>query len=60
MSELAAGQEEVVRRIKDELGISLINIESARSQRERPNNPDAFDLVLRGAYSNSASQCAAE
>ena len=28
-------------------GFSLVEIESARSQRERPTNPDAFDLILR-------------
>jgi adenylate cyclase len=44
---LAAGQEQVVRRMKDEVGIRLIEIENARSLRERPTNPDAFDLVLR-------------
>jgi adenylate cyclase len=43
----AAGQEQIVKRVKDELGIRLIDIESARSQRERPTDPDAFDLVLR-------------
>jgi adenylate cyclase len=43
----AAGEEKIVRRIKDEIGICLIEIENARSLRERPTNPDAFDLVLR-------------
>ena len=33
--------------MKDSLGISLVEIENARSLRERPTNPDAFDLVLR-------------
>ncbi len=47
IGELAAGQEQVVRRMKDEVGIRLIEIENARSLRERPTNPDAFDLVLR-------------
>jgi adenylate cyclase len=43
----AAAEEEIVRRIKDELGIKLIDVESARSLRERPLNPDALDLVIR-------------
>jgi hypothetical protein len=47
MEEVAAGQEEIVRRMKDEIAIRLMDIESARSLRERPTDPDAFDLVLR-------------
>ena len=47
ISELAAPQERVVRRMKDEIGTCLIEIENARSLRERPTNPDAFDLILR-------------
>ena len=37
----------IVARIRDELAIRVIDIESVRSLRERPNDPDAFDLVLR-------------
>ena len=33
--------------MRDELGISMVEIEAARSQREHPTNPDAFDLILR-------------
>ena len=33
--------------MKDELARSMVEIESLRSLRERPTNPDAFDLVLR-------------
>ena len=47
ITDLAAGQELVVTRMKDELGISMMEIESARSLRERPTHPDAFDLILR-------------
>jgi adenylate cyclase len=47
ITDLAAGQEQVVTRMKDKLGISMVEIESARSLRERPANPDAFDLILR-------------
>jgi len=52
-TELAAGQEKIVARMSGGLGMSVIDIESARSLRERPINPDAFDLVLRAdAFSN--------
>ena len=47
ITELAAGQEQIVTRMRSELGISMIEIENARSERERPTNPDAFDLILR-------------
>ena len=33
--------------MKDGLRISMVEIENARSLRERPTNPDAFDLILR-------------
>jgi adenylate cyclase len=47
IGELAAGQERIVTRMKDGLRISMVEIENARSLRERPTNPDAFDLILR-------------
>jgi tetratricopeptide (TPR) repeat protein len=47
VANLNVGQEEIVTRMRDELGISLVEIENARSLRERPTSPDAFDLVLR-------------
>ncbi|MBV9248089.1 MAG: winged helix-turn-helix domain-containing protein [Acetobacteraceae bacterium] len=47
IADLAAGQEHVVERMRDQLEISLFGLESARSLRERPDNPDAFDLMLR-------------
>ena len=47
IGEPGAGQDQIVRRMKDELGIRLIDIESARSRSERPTDPDSFDLVLR-------------
>ena len=47
MADLNAGQEQIVTRMRSELGISMIEIEKVRSQRERPTNPDAFDLILR-------------
>jgi TolB-like protein/class 3 adenylate cyclase/TolA-binding protein len=47
MEDLSAGQEEIVDRIGHTLNVALVDLESARSRRERPTNPDAFDLLLR-------------
>ena len=47
IGEPGGGPDLIVRRVKDELGVRLIDIESARSRSERPTDPDAFDLVLR-------------
>jgi adenylate cyclase len=47
VTEMAAGQEKIVARMSAGLGISVVDIESARSLRDRPTNPDAFDLILR-------------
>ena len=47
ISDLASGQEEVLARMRDGLGLSLVDIEAARGLRERPTSPDAFDLILR-------------
>jgi adenylate cyclase len=47
LKDLSAGQEQIVRRIRDTLNVALTDVESVRSKRERPTNPDAFDLVLR-------------
>ena len=47
LNDLSAGQEEIVRRISQTLDVALTDIEGARSKRERPTNPDAFDLILR-------------
>jgi adenylate cyclase len=33
--------------MRSELGINMVEIEKARSLRERPTDPDAFDLILR-------------
>jgi adenylate cyclase len=46
-ADLSAGQEEIVDRIGKTLNVALSDLESARSKRERPTNPDAFDLILR-------------
>jgi TolB-like protein/DNA-binding winged helix-turn-helix (wHTH) protein len=47
IGELSLGQEQIVMRMRDELGVSLVEIENARSLRERPADPDAFDLILQ-------------
>jgi TolB-like protein/DNA-binding winged helix-turn-helix (wHTH) protein/tetratricopeptide (TPR) repeat protein len=47
VTDLGAGQEEAVSRIRDATGLQMIATEAARSQQERPNNPDALDLLLR-------------
>jgi TolB-like protein/DNA-binding winged helix-turn-helix (wHTH) protein len=47
ITQLAAGQQQIVARLGDTAGISMVEIEAARSLRERPTSPDAFDLILR-------------
>jgi TolB-like protein/DNA-binding winged helix-turn-helix (wHTH) protein len=47
IGQLAAGQQRIVARLTDTINLSVVEIESARSLRERPANPDAFDLILR-------------
>jgi len=45
--DLNAGQEDIVRRVGQVLNVTVYDTESARSLRERPTDPDAFDLVIR-------------
>jgi adenylate cyclase len=40
-------QVEFVSRLANSLGVELVRAEALRSMRERPNNPDAVDLVMR-------------
>ena len=47
LNDLSAGQDAIVGRIGQTLDVALADVESARSKRERPTNPDAFDLILR-------------
>jgi TolB-like protein len=47
IADLPAGQEQIVTRMREALRVSLADIEAARSRRERPTNPDAFDLILQ-------------
>jgi TolB-like protein/DNA-binding winged helix-turn-helix (wHTH) protein len=50
MEHLANVQEEIVQRLGDALGWRIVQIEAARSARERPDNPDVFDLLLRARW----------
>ena len=47
IADLASGQEQIVIRMRAALNVSLADTEAARSLRERPTNPDAFDFILR-------------
>jgi len=44
---LAEGQDDIIRRIAVALNVKMVDVESARSARERPGNADVFDLILR-------------
>jgi adenylate cyclase len=48
VKELGIGQEEIISRLRAVLGIQVLDAESARGARERPDNPDASDLLFRG------------
>ena len=41
-------QVEFVARLANSLGVELIKAEALRAMRERPNNPDAVELSMRG------------
>jgi len=47
LSDLSAGQTEIVYRVAWTLIQALVDLENARSQRDRPSNPSASDLILR-------------
>jgi TolB-like protein/Tfp pilus assembly protein PilF/rhodanese-related sulfurtransferase len=49
-ADLGSGQERLLARLRGSLGLSLVDVESERSQRERPFKPDAFDLILRARW----------
>jgi adenylate cyclase len=48
-TQLAKVQDQVTQRIAVALKVALIDAESQRTLRERPNNPDAVDLTMRGS-----------
>jgi TolB-like protein/class 3 adenylate cyclase len=47
-SKLGELQVEVVARLANSLGVELVKAEALRAARERPSNPNAGDLVMRG------------
>ena len=47
-SKLGQLQVEFVSRLANSLGVELVKAESLRAIRERPSNPDAVDLAMRG------------
>jgi class 3 adenylate cyclase/TolB-like protein len=47
-SKLGELQVEFVSRLANSLGLELVKAEALRATRERPNNPDAADLAMRG------------
>jgi adenylate cyclase len=47
VKDVGIGQEEIISRLRSALGVQMIDAESARGARERPDNPDASDLLLR-------------
>jgi len=47
-AELISAQDQIAAGIARALGIEMISAESERSRRERPDNPDALDLAMRG------------
>ena len=48
-SKLGELQVEFVSRLANSLGVELVKAEALRAMRERPNNPDAVDLAMRGS-----------
>src|SRR5580700_2114086 len=40
-------QNQIVARLSRSIGLELVDIEARRSERERPGNPSAIDLVMR-------------
>ncbi len=47
-SKLGELQVEFVARLANSLGVELVKAEALRATRERPDNPDAVDLSMRG------------
>lgn len=49
VGQLAKVQDYVTQRIAGALNVALIDAESQRASRERPNNPNAVDMTMRGS-----------
>jgi TolB-like protein len=56
--DLSVGQDEIANRLSAELGVQVVEVESERSMRERPRDPDAFDYFLRArsAFRNQSTE----
>ena len=49
VAQLAKVQDQVTQRIAEALKVALVEAESQRALRERPNNPNAIDLTMRAS-----------
>jgi adenylate cyclase len=49
VAQLAKVQDNVTQRIATALNVALIDAESRRTLREKPNNPEVVDLTMRGS-----------
>jgi adenylate cyclase len=47
ITDLAAGEDAILARMRGTLRVTLIELEVARGRRVPPTTPDAFDLILR-------------
>jgi class 3 adenylate cyclase/TolB-like protein len=54
-SRLGELQAEFVARLANSLEVELVKAEALRAARDRPNNPDAVDLEMRGAAASNQS-----
>jgi adenylate cyclase len=56
--DLCVGQDEIANRLSAELGVQVVEAETARSTREHSRDPDAFDLFLRArsAFRNQSAE----
>ena len=58
IKDLCVGQEEIANRLSAELGVQVVEAETARRTLDRPRDPDAFDFFLRArsAFRNQSSE----
>ena len=60
ISQLAAGQQQIIARMKDTIGVSMVDIEAARSLRERPDQsrcirPDPAGALVGASAADAAT-----
>jgi TolB-like protein/Flp pilus assembly protein TadD len=48
LKSILAVQDEIVARVSRAIGLQVVDLEARRSWRERPDNPELIDLVMRG------------